>query len=135
MCKVKTPTEKSRWWVPEEDFRTAVHWARRYPSWIDELSVLPDSSKAIVYDKEKVQSSNSYDPTSDLAMRRAELTRKKDLLEDVVRLVAPEIYEYLLLGVTRGLAVHELISRGMPCSKDYYTDRRQRFYYILSRRI
>ena len=135
MCKVKTPTERSRWWIPKEDFKTAVHWALRYPLWVAELSIEPDTSRAIVYDKDKVQTSNDFDATCELAMRREELSRKKDLLENVVRIAGPEIYKYLLIGVTEGLTVDELIDKGMPCSKDYYVDRRQRFYYELSMRI
>lgn len=135
MCKVKTPTERSRWWIPKEDFKTAVHWALRYPLWVAELSIDPDTSRAIVYDKDKVQTSGGFDATSELAIRREELSRKKDLLERVVDLAGHDIYRYLLLGVTEGLTVYQLIDMGMPCSKDYYVDRRQRFYYELSRRI
>ena len=135
MCRVKTPTKKSKWWIPAEDFKTAVHWALRYPLWVTELSVEPDTSKAIVYDKDRVQTSGGFDSTADTAIRREELERKKDLLENIVRMVAPDIYKFLLLGVTEGLTVWQLEDMGMPCSKDYYTDRRQRFYYELSRRI
>lgn len=135
MCRVKAPTEKSKWWIPKEDFKTAVHWALRYPLWVTELSVEPYTSRAIVYDKDKVQTSGDYDSTMETAIRRDEIRRKKDLLENIVRVVAPDIYKYLLLGVTEGLTVWQLIERGMPCSKDYYTERRQRFYFELSRRI
>lgn len=135
MCRVKAPTKRSKWWIPTEEFKTAVHWALRYPLWVTELSVEPNTSKAIVYDKDRVQTSGDYDPTSETAIRRQEMQRKKDLLESIVRMVGPDIYKYLLLGVTEGLTIWQLQDMGMPCEKDYYTDRRQRFYYELSRRI
>ena len=135
MFKVKTPTKDSKYWVPTEDFKTALHWSLRYPLWIAELSIEPDTAQAIRYDKDKVQTSGGYDTTMETAIRRDELRRKAELLEGTVRAVAPEIYKYLLLGVTQGRTVYQLIDEGMPCSKDYFIERRQQYYYEISKRI
>lgn len=135
MFKVKAPKKNSQYWVPVEDFRTALHWSLRYPLWVAELSLEPDTAQAIRYDKDKVQTSNQYDSTMETAIRRDELRRKKDLLESVVRSVAPDIYNYLLLGVTQGRTVYQLINEGMPCGKDYYISKRQQYYYEISKKI
>lgn len=135
MFKVKTPTKDSPYWVPTEVFKTALHWSLTYPLWVAELSIEPDTSQAIRYDKDKVQTSNSYDPTFETASRRDELRRKKEMLEDTVRSVAPDIYKYLLLGVTQGRTVYQLIEEGMPCGKDYFIERRQQYYYEISKKI
>lgn len=135
MFKVKTPTKDSKYWVPVEDFKTALHWSLRYPLWIAELSIEPDTSMAIRYDKDKVQTSGNYDATVETAIRRDELRRKAELLEGTVRDVAPEIYKYLLLGVTQGRTVYQLLDEGMPCSKDYFIERRQQYYYEISKKI
>lgn len=135
MFKVKTPSKDSKYWIPTEDFKTAVHWSLRYPLWVAELSIEPDTSQAIRYDLTKVQTSGGGNPTENEAIYRNELRRKKELLEETVREVAPEIYKYLLLGVTQGRTVYQLIDEGMPCSKDYFVERRQRYYYTISKRI
>lgn len=135
MFKVKAPSKNNKYWVPNEDFRTALHWSLRYPLWVAELSVEPDTAQAIRYDKERVQTSNQYDSTMETAIRRDELRRKKELLENVVREVAPEIYSFLLLGVTQGRTVYQLIGEGMPCGKDYYIEKRQQYYYEISKCI
>lgn len=135
MFKVKTPSKDSKYWIPTEDFKTALHWSLRYPLWVAELSIDPDTSQAIRYDKERVQTSGNYDSTMEIAIRRDELRRKKELLEETVREVAPDIYKFLLLGVTQGRTVYQLIDEGMPCSKDYFVERRQRYYYTISKRI
>lgn len=135
MFKVKAPKRDSKFWVPVEDFRTALHWSLRYPLWVAELSVEPDTAQAIRYDRERVQTSGGYDSTMETAIRRDELRRKKELLEETVREVAPEIYSYLLLGVTQGRTVYQLINEGMPCGKDYYIERRQQYYYEISKKI
>lgn len=135
MFKVKTPKKNSKYWVPTEDFRTALHWSLRYPLWIAELSIEPDTGRAIRYDKDKVQTSGGFDSTMEMAIRRDELRRKVELLEGTVRKVAPDIYRYLLLGVTQGRTVYQLLDEGMPCSKDYFIERRQQYYYEISKRI
>lgn len=135
MFKVKTPTKNSKYWVPIEDFKTALHWSLRYPLWIAELSIEPDTSQAIRYDKDKVQTSGGYDSTMETAIRRDELRRKAELLEGTVKKVAPDIYKFLLLGVTQGRTVYQLIDEGMPCSKDYFIERRQQYYYEISKKI
>lgn len=133
--RYKTPTERSQFYMPKEDYACAVHWCLRYQGWVTELSIEPDSGKAIEYDKERVQTSNSYDPVESLAIRRAELSEKKELLESVVREVAPEIYTFLLLGVTRGLTYFQLQERGIPCSMNYFIKKRQEVYYKIAKKI
>ena len=135
MFKVKTPKKDSKYWVPTEDFRTALHWSLRYPLWIAELSIEPDTAQAIRYDKDKVQTSGNYDSTMETAIRRDELRRKAELLEGTVKEVAPDIYKFLLLGVTQGRTVYQLLDEGMPCSKDYFIERRQQYYYEISKKI
>lgn len=135
MFKVKAPTKDSKYWIPTEDFKTALHWSLRYPLWVAELSLEPDTAQAIRYDKERVQTSGNYDSTMETAIRRDELRRKKELLESTVREVAPEIYNYLLLGVTQGRTVYQLLDEGMPCGKNYFIDKRQQYYFLISRRI
>ena len=75
MFKVKTPNKNSKYWIPTEDFRTALHWSLRYPLWVAELSMEPDTSQAIRYDKERVQTSGNYDATVEMAIRRDELIK------------------------------------------------------------
>lgn len=114
---------------------TVIHLARQYPGWIDELNTLPDTSKAIAYDGEKVQSSGGYDATAETAMRRATLDKKRRLIEDTAREAGIEIYAYLLRGVTQGATFWELHQQGMPCERDMYYDRRRRFYWLLAQKI
>ena len=135
MFKVKSPSKNSKYWMPTEEFRTAMHWSLRYPLWVSELSIEPDTSQAIRYDKEKVQTSGQYDSTMETAIRRDELRRKKELLEETVKGVAPEIYRFLLMGVTQGRTVYQLIGDGMPCGKDYFIEKRQQYYYEISKKI
>lgn len=128
-------SEKNEFYLPKEEFLTVLHFAQQYPNWERELRTEPDTSKAITYDEERVQTSGGYDACSETAMRRYALAKKKQLVEDTVREVAPEIYEYLLLGVAYGWTFWQLQAKGMPCEKDTYYNRRRKFYHLLAKKI
>jgi len=132
----RTPSRSSPYWVPRHDYLTAIHWCLRYPDWKKELATLPDTSRAIRYDSEKVQSSGGYDATAELAMRRVEIESKINLLEGTARICMPECTEYLIKGVTtEGIRIEDLIAQGMPYGRNSYLRIRQKFYYLISKKI
>ncbi len=121
--------------LPKDEYLSAVRYALQYREWVRELNTPPDSSKAISYEGEHVQSSGGYDPVVDLAERRYELSQKKRLLEDTIREVAPEIYEYMLLGVAYGFTFWQLKEKGLQYEKNAYYLRRRKFYFYYSKKI
>lgn len=124
----------SKYYLPKHKYMTALHYALQYQEWKNEYNTLTDSSRAIRYDQDRVQSSSDSDPTEQLAMRRAELKQKMDEIEKIAREAAPDFSKYLMIGVTQeGMSFNYLhYSLGMPCSQYMYNDRRGKFYYILS---
>lgn len=134
--RFRSPGKNSPYWTPKEDYRAAVYWCRRYPLWIKELQTLPDTSKAIDYTLDKVQTSSTYDATADTAIRRSEILSKVTLLEGIATACMPECPEFLIRGVTEeGVKVEDLIASGMPFGKNLYLRRRQKFYHLLSKKI
>ena len=135
MGKYRVPSSSSKYYVPKQDYLTAIHWCRRYPLWKAELELEPDSGKAIEYDKDHVQTSNQYDPVSSLAIRRADIYAKMVMLENTIREVDESIYSYLLLGVGYGLTENQLKEKGMPCGHNYYYKKRQQIIYEIAKKI
>lgn len=133
--RYKTPSKRSKYHVAKEDYITAIHWSLRYPDWIKELRNLPDTSKAIDYSQDKVQTSNDYDSTMETAIRREELSKKIELLQATVKEASEDLYEWLLKSVTLGLNYWQLQQLGMPATKNDFYDKRQKYYYLLSKRI
>lgn len=133
--KIKTPNKSSKYYIEAPFYRHAVSWCLCYWSWKDLLSSRTDSSKAIQYDVDKVQTSGNSDPTMEIGTYRAELQQRIDLIENTVEMVAPEIYKYLLEGVTVGLNFYQLENKGMPCSANYYYAKRQQFYYEIAKAL
>lgn len=125
----------SKYYLPKEDYLTALHFCLRYPTWEAILKTKPDTSKAISYDGEKVQTSGGYDPCSELAMKRVECSRKMRLVDETIEEVAPEIAHYLRLGVCYGMTEWQLEEMGMPCGHRMYYDRRRAFYWRIAQKI
>lgn len=135
MGKYWIPTANSKFFMPKQDYLAAIHWCLRYPLWEAELKLEPDSGKSIDYDKDHVQTSNNYDPVSSLAIRRADIAAKKELLEETIRSVDESIYQYLLMGVAYGFTEAQLREKGMPCGHNYYYKRRQQVIFEIAKKI
>lgn len=123
--------------LSKTEFLSAKYFALRYKEWKDKYQVLSDTSKAISYDQDRVQSSGDYDPTETTGIRMAELSRNIGLIEDTVREAGAEIYKWMLLGVTDEGATYNYLrmSKGIPCGKNMYFEKRRKFYYLLSKKI
>ncbi len=135
MSQHRTPSEKSKYYVPKETFLTVVHWCKQYPLWVDELSIEPDMNKAVVYDRDRVQTSPSADQVENIAIRRAEIDRKRKQLEDTAHEVADDLAPWIIRGVCYDLPYYYLKMQGIPCSKDVYYVLRRKFYYEMAKRI
>lgn len=132
----RRPKKDDPYWVEPEIWDNVVHFCRCYPIWLKELETLPDSSKAISYDGDRVQTSGNYDVTSALALKRVEVERKVDLLRTTAMIVSPELWEWILKGTTeKGVTIEDLIAQGMPTNKNHYAKLRKYFYYLISKRI
>lgn len=135
MSKYRIPGENSKYYIPKEDYLTAIHHSLRYPLWLAEAKALADTSGAIRYDKDKVQTSSDYDSTFEAAMRLAEITEKINLVDETIEKVADGLEYWLRLGVCYGLNFDQLKGKKMPCEKDKYYLIRRRYYYELCKRI
>lgn len=128
---------RSRWWLPKYKFMTALYYALQYSEWRNEYKTISDTSKAIRYDLDKVQTSGDDDPTERVGMRRAELRRKMDVIEEVAKAAGAELADWLLIGVTQEGASYKYLRNNlkMPCGENKYYDMRSRFYFELSKKI
>lgn len=127
-------SKKSKYWLPAEEFKTACHYARRYPLLEAELRTIGTVS-GLSYDGEAVQTSSLGDPTESAGVRRAEISRKMDLIRSSAHEAAPDIAEFLMMGVAYGYTFYQLVDAGIPCGKNYYYERRRKFYYLLAKKI
>jgi len=135
MSKYRIPSSNSKYYIPKEDYLTAVHYALRYPLWVAMIQDARDTSTAIRYDKDKVQTSPSADMIPNAAIRSTELIDKVNLIDSIINLCTDDMQYFLRLGVCYGLTFNQLKGQGMPCERDKYYLMRKMFYYNLSQKI
>lgn len=137
MSKYRAPSENSQYYIPKEDYLTAIHYSLRYPLWKEEADDLANTIKSTTYDSERVQSSGNYDATSETAIRIADSypRLKMQMIDDLISICADGLDYWLRLGVCYGLTFEQLKSKGMPCEHKKYYSMRRRYYYELSLKI
>ena len=135
MSKYRIPSSNSKYYIPKEDYLTAVHYALRYPLWVAMIQDARDTSTAIRYDKDKVQTSPSADMIPNAAIRSTELIDKVNLIDNIINLCTDDMQYFLRLGVCYGLTFNQLKGQGMPCERNKYYLMRKMFYYNLSQKI
>ena len=137
MSKFRPPSKKNKYYIPKEDYLTAIHYSLRYPIWKQELDSVADTSRAINYDKDNVQSSGDYDSTFEAAVKLTEsaIARKVQMIDSTISIVAKGMDNWLRLGVCYGLTFNQLKNKGMPCERDLYYDMRRHYYFELSQKI
>lgn len=102
-----------------------THFCLQYPEWREYLAHVG----------RKGSQDEWSDPTSEEAIKRVIFSEKMHLVEECCRQAGPDIYEYLLEGVTEGHSYVKLSTqKQIPCSRDYYYDRFHKFFYILSQK-
>ena len=135
----RTPAESSEYYLPKEEYLTAIHYALRYPYLLAELNTVAnaDTSQAIQYDKPRVKSSGAYDPVSSTAIKRDEIREKIEKIEKALDFATKDDAEkkYLIMGVCHGANYWQLDRAGIPCGKARYYKIRRVFYYTLSKLI
>lgn len=135
MGKYRTPSKSSKYYIPKEDYLTAIHYSLRYPLWKQEVIDIANTARAITYDKDKVQISNDYDSTFEAAVKIEEKQHKIQLIDDIINRVAGDLSDYLRMGVCYGLTFDQLKGKKMPCERDTYYLMRRHYYYELSKWI
>ena len=137
MSKYRAPSKNSKYYIPKEDYLTAVHYSLRYPLWKAEIETMADTSKAFVYDKDKVQTSGNFDSTYEAAVKMVESDKahKMQIIEDTILLTGGDLEYWLRLGVCYGLTFDQLKGKKMPCERDTYYLMRRHYYYELCKRL
>ena len=131
------PLSEDKYKISKHKFLEVYHFCLQYHEWLDELEkgvTTKGTGNMDGMTKGKGETSSS---TEAIAIRRAELRRKCELVEQTAIETDPDLYPWILKAVTNeGASYKWLKSRlHIPCGKDMYYDRRRKFYYLLSKKI
>ena len=130
-------SEKNKYYLPKHTYLMCIHYALQYRDWKAYLDAERDTRGAIRYDKDRVQSANDFDSTSETAIKMVEIDDKVSKIDACIELACDDtvMEKWLRLGVCYGFTIYQLMADGMPCGKNYFSKLRQKFYYELSQKI
>lgn len=130
------PINETKYNISKHRFLELYHFCMQYQEWKEELKYLVDTVKGIDCSTE-IKGSGTGNATEQLVIRRSELRKKCELIEQTAIETDPDIYQYLLKGVTAGYASYKYLKEvlGIPCGKDMYYNRRRKFYWLLSKKV
>lgn len=130
------PISEKKYDISKHRFLELYHFCMQYSEWKDELKYKKDTVRSIEVTDMPTGHGNG-DATANLAVRRAELQRKCELIEQTAIEADPDIYQYIIKGVTTEYATYRYLREiaGMPCGKNMYYDRRRKFFFLLSKKM
>jgi hypothetical protein len=129
-------TSLKKYNISPHRYMELYHYCLQYNEWRDEIKYKCDTVRSVEITDMPINHSNS-DATQNLAIRRAELQQKCNLIEETAKEAGGEISEYILKAVTsEGITYNYLkMLCNIPCGKDMYYDRRRKFYWLLSQKM
>lgn len=130
------PINEKKYDISKHRFLELYHFCMQYSEWKDELKYKKDTVRSIEVTDTPTSHGNG-DATANLAVRRAELQWKCELIEKTAIEADPDIYQYIIKGVTTEYATYRYLREiaGMPCGKNMYYDRRRKFFFLLSKKM
>ena len=127
-------SKKNPYWIPKEKYYELLYFSRQYNTMRQEKRDLLRTYQSIGT-SEYVMTSDISDPVIKAAVRAEELSAKMKLIEDTVMEAGPDIYKWLLIGVTTDYSYNYLAKKlNMPAGKDLYYDRYRKYFYYLSKK-
>ena len=139
----RRPSEKSKYYLPPRQYAFALSYALMRDEWAAEIKSLRNQSKAIRYDKARVQISSGYNATEAAAVEILELQNKIEKIDSSIREAVDEldhperIMPYIKLAVCNGFTYTQLTTgrHRMPLNSNKFGLIKHKFYYILTKKI
>ena len=122
-------SEKSKYHLSKHRYLELKHFCLQYPEWKERLKEITDICAS---DPGKLGSDRISNETERIAVERAVLKSKIELVEKVAMEADGYLWFYILQGVTGEWTYTYLRNMmGIPCGKNMYYDRYRRFFWLL----
>ena len=126
---------KNTYWIERHRYYELKHFCLQYPAWKKAYnSLLGLSSRRDVdnVSRNKYQTSN---PTEHSSMIRAMYAERMRLVEDAAEESDSDIFNYLILAVTKGVSYENLKTMyDIPCCREKYYESYRKFFWILNQK-
>ena len=130
----KRKLKLDKYGISRKRFKELSGFCEQYPDWKRELAFMTNTVKSPQIDGIGSFGGDASDPTSELAIRRQQLTKKCELIENIAEQASGELARYIIKNVCFELPLRYLICvEGMPCSERAFYDKRRYFFYLLDK--
>ena len=120
---------KSKYHLSKHRYLELKHFCLQYPDWKRQLRELDGMKASGLIFGGNVEWA---DGTGRLGIKRAELSTKIELIEQISRKAEPTLAGYILLCVTEGRTFPQMqAAMDIPCGKNMFYDRYRKFFWLL----
>ena len=125
-------SKKNKYYIPQERYLELLHFCRQYMDFCSRIAAIKllQTSGSYLMPKE----GEAIDLTAEAALRIADLQHKIDIIRDSAKEASPDIWMWVLSGITDNLSYDVLKLKGIPCGKDYYYEAYHKFFYFLDQK-
>lgn len=132
----RTPKPGSKYYLPKYKYKTVVNFCLQYHELKDELKAIDGWHSGS--NDGMPHGTGTSDPVANDAIRRAEIQKKIDIIEESVReCVTGIMQEYVLKSITTEYVGYQYLDSmfNIPCGKNQFSDLRRKVYYTISKKI
>lgn len=126
-------SEKNCYHLSKHRYLELKHFCLQYPEWkqrLKELNGLGSCGSRLIFGGDVEWS----DGTAKVAIERAELSKKIELVERIAREADTFLGPYILLCVTEGRTFPQMKAlMDIPCGKNMFYDRYRKFFWMLGK--
>ena len=128
MSKNRTPVT---WSKAKTGF--VINYVLMYPEWLKEYRQ-PVTARGVCFDK--TDKRNNGSSVERIAIRKAALADRIQMIEDAAAACAPGFEKYLIMGCCEEGVTYEMLEgRGIPCCRNTYFKARRRFLALICQKI
>jgi hypothetical protein len=126
-------SEKNKYWIDKHRYYELKHFCLQYKEWKKAYAACNESIIFASSFEERRSDGTVSDLTAKYAIKRAYYAGRIKLVEKAAMEAEPDLYLYILKGVTEGLSYTYLKTKlEIPCGRDMYYDRYRKFFWLLS---
>lgn len=113
-------------------YKELCGFCEQYPEWLNELKIKTNSVGSPEITDMPIPPRNNSSKTEILAVRRLELQKKCEIIEQTAIQASADFYQYIIKSVCYEVPFTYLQTvEEMPCSRSAFYDLRRYFFFLL----
>ena len=127
-------SRKNQYWIDRHRYYELKHFCLQYPQWKEARANLDGYLNSGTVKLSGSPGGYISSPVEGIVESRIYYLDRMRMIEQTAEEASPDLYKYLLVGVTEGYSYEHLKARlEIPCGKDLYYDIYRRFFWLLDK--